>query len=303
MEVNASTLTALTKGYRAIFNETLAGYMPSWRTVAMEIESMNLEENHQWLGANPTMREWVGDKIVHGLRGQNWIIINKPWEVTIGIARRDIEFDALGKYRPKIQMLAMEPVRHQDELISNLRKTGAATLCYDGQYFYDTDHAEGDSGAQSNKLTGTGVSISQIETDFNAARAALLNFKNDRGKPYFPSSAQFQLQVTAPPGLLGIFEKLLNASTINNNENTLKGAATLKVDNNLTDANDWYLDVIGPFPIRPFIMQIAKRPNFVALDDPSNDTVFKRAEFQYSAEGDYNAGYAFWQTSVLTTNA
>ena len=41
---------------------------------------------------------------------------------------------------------------HYASLLSTLIVNGATTVCYDGQYFFDTDHSEGASGTQSNKI-------------------------------------------------------------------------------------------------------------------------------------------------------
>ena len=38
-------------------------------------------------------------------------------------------------------------------LINAALLAGESTVCFDGQYFFDTDHSEGDSGSQSNDIT------------------------------------------------------------------------------------------------------------------------------------------------------
>ena len=46
---------------------------------------------------------------------------------------------------------------------------GEATVCYDGQYFFDTDHVEGDSGTQSNDLS---VDISALACSVHGTTTA-----------------------------------------------------------------------------------------------------------------------------------
>lgn len=298
--VNAETLIAAQSTFRALFLQTYGAITPWWPQVAMEAPSENAQEAYQWLGSVPAMKEWVDEKTLEQLRGFNYSITNKDWEATLQVDRNHIEDDQLGMYKPRIMELADEAKRHLDELVSLLLKNGAATLCYDGQYFFDTDHAEGDSGTQSNKLTGTGVTVAALQTDFRAARAAMWKFKNDRGKPYMRGEPQ--LQVVCPPDLQGAFEELLNATTIGNTTNVLKGAATLKVNQYLTDVNDWFLLNVGA-PLKPFIAQMRKRPEFVALDNPNaSETVFMKKKFLYGVEARYNAGYGLWQFGVQTTN-
>ena len=64
-------------------------------------------------------------------------------------------------YEQRIREMAQNAARLTYNLISDLIKGGAAAKCYDSQFFFDTDHSEGDSGTQSNKLTGTGTSAAR----------------------------------------------------------------------------------------------------------------------------------------------
>jgi phage major head subunit gpT-like protein len=108
--------------------------------------------------------------------------------------------------------------------------------------------------------------------------------------------------VTCPPDLEGVFEELANATTINNNDNVLKGAFEYMVDANLSDTNDWYLDYVGGV-VKPFVLQMRKKPTFVAADNPDSPNVFMKKKFLYGSEARYNVGYALWQFSIMTTNS
>ena len=300
--MNASTLVALQKNFRALYNQAFEATTPVWPSIAMEAPSDGAEENYQWLGDVPGMKEWLDEKTLEKLMGFQYTIRNKDWESTITVDRNDIEDDRLGIYRPKLLELGGEARRHPDELVCTIRKAGAASLCYDGQYFYDTDHVIGKSGTLSNKLTGTGVTLATVTADFIAARAALRKFKNDMGKPFIRNSGKLQLQCTIPPDLEGVFEQLANATMIGSTDNVLKGAFTYNVDQYLSDVNDWYLDYIGGF-IKPFVFQNRKSPEFVQLDNPNTtEMVFMRKKLAFGVEARYNVGYGLWQYSIMTTN-
>lgn len=47
--------------------------------------------------------------------------------------------------------------------------------------------------------------------------------------------------------------------------------------------------------LRPFIVQVRKEPEFVALDQPDNDNVFLRKQFLYGVDYRGNVGFGFWQ--------
>jgi len=300
--VSASTLIGLQKTFKALFRESFDAVEPMWQKVAMEVPSENAEEAYQWLGAVPSMKEWLDEKAFEELRGFDFTIKNKDWESTIAVDRNHIEDDQLGLYRPRIMALGEEAKRHPDELVSLARSTGGATLCYDGQFFYDTDHAAGKSGTLSNLLTGTGVTTAQWTADFRAARAAFRKFKDDQGKPFIRRMGKLSLLVTIPPDLEGVVEEVANATTINNTDNVLKGAFEYIVDQYIGDTNDWYLDYAGA-PVKPFVVQIRKRPVFVAMDNQeASDSTFLRKRYLYGVEARYNAGLGLWQLSIKTTN-
>ena len=306
-EVNASTLIGLQKTFRALFREGFESTRTMWPMFAMKSDSSNASETYQWLGSLAALRNWVGNKQVDELRGFDYIIPNLDWELTIGVKRNHIEDDQLGLYRPRIGDLAVKAAQHPDKLLSEARVAGATTLCYTGQFFHDTDHVIGDSGTFSNKLTGTGVSVSQLTADFRAARAAMLKFKNDKGEPFVDGAmlldrANPPFVMVVPPDIQGVAEELLYATTISQTTNVLAGAAKLVVDVRMTDSNDWYLEYTGS-AIKPYIYQERKAANLVSLDNPnSSEAAFMRQEYFYGIEGRWNVKYGLPQFSVKTTN-
>ena len=299
--LNASTLIALQKSFKAIFQEAVEAIQPAWTQVAMEAPSDTAEENYQWLGDVPAIREWLGDKVIKELKGFQYTLRNKDWESTIGVDRNNIEDDQLGLYRPRIQQLADEGMRHPDELVSTVRVAGTSAACYDGSYFYLATHSMGKSGTLSNLLGGTGHTLTTVAVDFITARAALRKFKTDTGRPFIRRAGKLDLKVTCPPDLEGVFEALATSTMIGTSDNTLKGAFTYIVDPYLTDPTDWYLDYVGS-PVKPFVVQMRKRPQFVGMDDPTAEKVFMQKKFLYSVEARYNVGYGLWQYSIKTTN-
>ena len=89
------------------------------------------------------VREWLGDRQIGSLEPKAYQVETKDWEATIEIERNDIEDEQLGLYNPIVAALAEEARKHPEKLIAALLKDGAAAVCYDGQYFFDTDHPVG----------------------------------------------------------------------------------------------------------------------------------------------------------------
>jgi len=298
-EMNASTLIAAQKGFNALFRESFDGARGLWVRHAMEVASIHLIENQNWLGRVPAMREWIDTKVAVGLSGFDYAVKNKDWEATIEIDRNDFEDDNLGLYTPRIRDLGMRAKQHPDSLVSLRRRDGVTGLCYDGQFFYDTDHQEGDSGAQSNKLTGTGITAALVRADLFAAKAAFFKLKDDKGEPFVQQMGPQDIVAVIPADLLAIFDELNNPAP---GSTVPKTPIDYEVDPRLTDAKDWYLDFIG-FPVKPFLKQNRKAVSFVALDDPNaTETVFMKKKLYYGVEGRYEVAYGLWQLSMMINN-
>ena len=111
-----------------------------YRDVAMIAPSTTASNTYDWLGDFPELREWVGDRVIKDMRENAYQITNKIYEGTVGIARTAIEDDTVGTLAPRIRNMGQSAARHPDRLIAALITAGGASLCYDGQYFFDTDH-------------------------------------------------------------------------------------------------------------------------------------------------------------------
>lgn len=138
--INAALLSALFTGYKALFQQAFAGAPSFWEKVAMLVPSTTAEEQYPWLADLADLREWIGDRVVKALAVHSYAIRNKTFEQTIGVSRDAIEDDTYGIFGPRFTMLGDNAKRHPDKLIFALLKAGFTTPCYDGQYFFDTDH-------------------------------------------------------------------------------------------------------------------------------------------------------------------
>lgn len=310
MEVNASTLVALQQSLNALFQQSLQSATPLWPTHAMEVPSSHETETYQWLGRVPQMRRWIDTKIIQGLSGFQYQIRNDPYESTIAVKRNDILFDKLGMYQPRISEMGLRARYHPDKLLSEARAAGATTNGYDEQPFYGITHTEGNSGAQSNYLQGTGTAVNDLMDDLYAAMQAMMTYKDNQNEPFIEPAVLAAAKnmpfkpwvVTAPPAMFGAFDKLQKATMLDSSDNTVAGSFDLVIDSRLTDVNDWYLDFVGG-AIKPFIKQTVIEPHLVALTDPnSTERVFMTAEFLYGVESLGALGYGLWQFSIQTHN-
>lgn len=156
--VSNQKLTTINTGFRASFNEGFGLVQSTYQRVASVVPSSTRQEEYGFLHDVPQIREWVGDREINALAQDGYVIKNKDFELTIGVNANDINDDQFGIYAPRFKMLGDEAARFPDRLVYSLLKAGFATACFDGQYFFDTDHpytaADGTKQVQSNFIDG-----------------------------------------------------------------------------------------------------------------------------------------------------
>lgn len=295
MIVNQAAVQSIYRGFKVIFNQALQSAKPLYERIATVVPSSAKEEEYKWLGKIPRMREWLGDRVVQNLAAYGYTIKNKPFEATIGVDRDDIEDDSIGLYNPIVQSVGLSAATHPDELIFPLLLAGFASLCYDGQYFFDEDHKDGNGPIQSNK----GVAALDI-APYGAARAQMMSLADDQGNPLniVPNL------LAVPPQLEGKGREILMAERLANGAtNIYKDSAELMVVPALaTNPTAWFLMDVSK-PVKPLIFQQRKKPEFVAMDSMTDESVFMRKEFRYGVDSRDNAGYGLWQLAYGSTGA
>lgn len=140
MLITASNLNSLFVGFKTAFNQGFTALNPAYKSIAMVVPSSTREEQYGWLGQFPKMREWIGDRVLQNLSMHGFTIKNRSFEQTITVARDDVADDRYGMFGPMFQEMGRSAAELPDELTFGLLAAGFAGLCYDGQYFFDTDH-------------------------------------------------------------------------------------------------------------------------------------------------------------------
>jgi phage major head subunit gpT-like protein len=67
----------------------------------------------------------------------------------VSVPRDDIEDDQWGVYGPLMEEMGRAAATFPDETLFGLLNAGFSTKCFDGQYFFDTDHPVGDPGFET----------------------------------------------------------------------------------------------------------------------------------------------------------
>ena len=185
MIINSGNLKTLGTGYKAAFQRGLGMAASQMGLVATTVPSTTGKEEYGWLGKFPGMREWLGDRVINNIATHDYTIKNRDWEDTIAVDRNDIEDDSWGIYAPLFEEMGRATEAHPDELVWALLKAGFTTPCFDGQYFFDTDHpvldADGSPQSVANTDGGSGTPWFLID-DSRALKPVLFQ---ERKKPQF----------------------------------------------------------------------------------------------------------------------
>jgi phage major head subunit gpT-like protein len=306
MALTTAALAAASRLITAQFDRSIRAASPLYPMIANVVQSTSAEEKYAFLGDMPGVREWVGDRIFNQLRAADYELVNKHWESSLLVSKNDVADARILKYGMLIEQLAAEASYHPDELLFQVMVAGDVTgLASDGQLFFDTDHAWGSSGSQSNDLTyaaatGTTPTSAEFRAAYNQAVAAMQAFLGDNGKPlYRPTQVQNagETLVFVPPVLYPTALEALTARfDTNGNPVVILGNPKVMSIAYLSTATEFY--VIDPTgPIKPFIFQ-EREPlsrQVGGIDD------LETKDLKLMTEARYNAGYGAWWKAVMTT--
>lgn len=291
------------------------------------MESDQDTEDYAWLGMAPSMSEMRGEKKFSQLRETPWAVANVEYQGGIKIPKKHVLYDKTGQVDLRVKELAQRTNSHWAKLVGPLLLNGATSLCYDGQYFYDTDHSEGASGTQSNSIS---VDISAIPAALHGTVSApsaaefiyavmkgiesIISFKDDQGEYVNENLNEFM--VTVPAGFLVQALTALSAMSVDGGDSNLviqQGKFTINIQAlaRLSTWTDKFAVHATGGVQKPFIRQ-QRIPNNAApgysQDGLLLETLWLDSEHckknntcLVSVETERAAAYGDWKKSCLVT--
>lgn len=280
--------------------------------IGMEISSDQESETYKWLGFSPAMREYLGGRHAKGLRENGITIINKEFEATLEIARKDLRRDKTGQIRIRIGEMADRANSHWASLLTTLIIANSA--CYDESNFFDNDHSEGDSGTQTNLLTGSDyseisdVSVAANPTAIELAKVILkliqhlYSLKDDQGEPMNENAQKFMLM--CPINMWAAAKQAISSQLLSTGtgavDNPTKGLTIDPVSNpRLTSTTELYLFRTDG-RAKPCILQNEVDIEVSAIAEGSEEE-FKNNRHLYGLYASRNVGFGYWQHAVKAT--
>lgn len=308
-------------GSRAIIGEffaTLNAAAPSWvDLIAMKMTSDQASEDYKWLGMAPAMREWIGGRNAKGFRENGITIRNKEFEATLEVLVSELRRDKTGQLMIRVREMARRTGTHWASLLTTLIMNGPSTACYDGQFFFDTDHTEGDNStnqsndlvvtlstlAVTNKGSITSPSAGTMREAILQAVQAILGFKDDQNEPMNEDAKQFLIMV--PTGHWAAARAAVGLTMVDS------GDANILADIASKDGFDFrvacnprltWTDKFAVFrtdaEVKPFIAQEEVPVQMKAIAEGS-ELEFKENKHQYGVYASRNVGYGYWQQACF----
>ncbi len=318
-------MSAIGLGSRAILGEIFLrleqGAIGWVNLLSFFVASDQASETHKWLGMTPQMRAWIGGRLVHGLREQGITIVNEDYEATLAVMLDEIRRDKTQQVMQRIATLADRANSHGAKLLSTLMINGESVACYDGQFFFDTDHSEGDSGTQSNDLS---IDISALPVSQNGSTTApsaeeagqvvmqsiqaIYGFKDDQGEPMNEGAKEFIVMTPVPlwsAFLTGVRSPHLSSGQTNPINNLRDQEIKIEVVANprltwTTKVATFRAD--GGDGGAPFIRQ-EEVPLQVSHQAEGAPEEFHNRRHLYGVNCTGAMGFGFWQHACLATMA
>lgn len=288
-----------------------AGTDPWVDKLSMRVDSDKDSERYVWLGTAPSMREWIGGRQPKTLSQTDFRVANKDFETTLEIPVDWIRRDKTGLIRMRIAQLVEAANLHNAELLSTLINAADATPCYDGQYFFDADHQEGDSPVQSNKVsvdigTPTAPTAAEMEGAILTLVQQLLTLKDDHGRPTNASAKHFTIMI--PVGFMKATATALGATVIvdggqarSNNIMAVGSIGGFTFDV-VTNPRLTWTDKFAIFRtdsvLKPFVKQVEVDTEVSAIAEGSEEE-FKNKRHLYGVNRTMNFGLNDWKGAAM----
>ncbi len=270
-------------------------------------------ETYKWLGQVPAMREWIGGRQAKGFKENGITIENRHFEATLEVLVKEMRRDKTGQIMVRVHELADRTNSHWAKLLSMLILGGESQVCYDGQYFFDTDHPIDGGGTQSNKLT---IDISTLPTEVHGSTSVpsveelqlailqmvqqLYSFKDEAGEPLNENARSFAVMV--PTSLWHVAKAAVAAPVITHGQtNIVKVMDEVSLSVAQNPRLTW-TDKLAVFrtdgSVKPFIRQEEDPVRIDAIAEGS-ELEFKEKKHHYGVDTWRNVGYGFWQHACL----
>jgi phage major head subunit gpT-like protein len=281
--------------------------------ISMFFESDQASEIYEQIGQVPTMQEWVSGRNAKMLELLGKItIINKHYESTLQVLKSEIRRDKTGQVQVRLNDQVRRAQAHWALLLTDLIKTGQTVAGQDGQFFFDTDHTEGNNTTnQDNDLT-TNITVAasptavEMETAIFNMIATIIGFLDNESQPMNEDATAFTVMVRQ--NMMAAATAAIQATTITDSSGSKTNVLAtlgnftidLAVNPRLTATDEFYVFRTDGNGTKAFIRQEETPLTIEALAEGS-DEAFKNKRHLYGIDTWRNVDFGMWQHACLQT--
>jgi phage major head subunit gpT-like protein len=282
MIVNKSTLDALTTNFKVVFGGALQPAAQYLDRIATTVPSSSKSQDFPIGACLASIREWLGDRVEQNIAAWSKTLTNKAFEGTISVDRDDIEDDQIGVYTPAIQQLALKASRFPYEKVIAALDTdgfGSTVKGFDDKVFFSATHTWPGGYATSQP------NLSALNLDAANAKAAITAMRGFKGPDGVTLNVKPNVLLIAPDLEWTARELFLVPTTTGGAGNPTYNMFTegnIIVEPLLTAKHWIMLDTTQP--IKPLVWQDRRAPQFVAMTNLDDESVFMRKKFRYGVD-------------------
>jgi phage major head subunit gpT-like protein len=276
---------------------------PTWyNRLAMVRPSATSAERYGWADRIPTLREWVGPRVSHGMQTETLFVENKPFELTLEVDKFRLMDDQHGLYSNLAAQMGWQSAKWPDQQLA--AAVNANISGTDGLPFFSTNHPI-DLYAPSKGVFANTWDKGLDPDGFAFVRSKMMTQVAQDGQPLniIPDV------LIVPPALEYAARSILNTSFIapvtiggiatggGSVDNILKGmcdvlvipelaaGSTLILNGQVVQGSDtaWYM-ADTRMPVKALTWQLRQAPQIVARVNPQDPKVFEQHVFVYGVE-------------------
>lgn len=287
-----------------------------WDYVATQVPSKTAKNVYPWMSKLPAFKEWNGDNEDSNVKSRDYTLVNKVFRMGFDIMKDDIADDTIGLFGDVVADAGRARAEFPDLNVFKTLEAGDSSVCWDGQFFYDTDHPvdidDSSKGQFSNLLIGANYdwTVDPVGT-FRQVRAAMMKFQRDDGTRVgiVPNI------LIAGPDMEGYVAKAVEATFVTD---IVKNAGTPVAAAGVTNVYiGKAIGIISPWiqsstrvhalcttrGLKPLLYQLREDEGLIASVDPTSVNVMRERKFKWGHFIRAAFGYGLPQFALCSGSA
>lgn len=289
----------LTQVFDESFTAALAN--TSWQAFMGERPGLGIKENLEWLKQTLTIAKLPNGQMVFAdLKSIGYQIVHEEFGMGFRVDKRQFQFDDFSKAEQAASQLGKLAAYHPQVMAEDLLKEGESQICYDQQFYFDTDHPVNGENADDGVFSNYNASnMALTPANFDTRIAAM----ESRVMPNGISRNVKAKYLVVPPALRKeAFEitkaKFLGQSTGGTNDNvlTLYGVEPIVIPGLAASAGGsdttWYLFGEEPGIMgKPLVYSIGDNFGLNSYDGVTQAELMRLNALEYMLRGFIAAAY------------